>query len=179
MLISISEILGLLLTCLVLGFIFIDAIPRGKNKKSYLKGLIYAGLIVSPGIILHELMHKFTALFFGLEAVFKVFPLGIIIAVVLKLVHSPFLLIAPGYVEIGNTTNLQMFFISFMGPFTNLVLWLIAKFRLKSKNLSKNQLIFWHVTRQINITLFIFNMIPVPPLDGSKVFYSLYKLIFS
>lgn len=179
MLISISEVLGLLVTCLVLGFLFADSITKIKNKRAYLKNIVYAGLIVSPGIILHELMHKFTAIFFGLEAVFKVFPLGIIIAVVLKLVHSPFLLIAPGYVEIGNTTNLQMFFISFLGPLTNLILWIIAKRKLKSKNLNKNQLLFWQVTKQINIMLFIFNMIPLPPLDGSKVFYSIYKLIFS
>lgn len=155
-----------------------DALPK-RTAKFDIKRMIYAGLIVSPGIILHELMHKFTALFFGLEAVFKVFPIGIIIAVVLKLVHSPFLLIAPGYVEIGNTTNLQMFFISFFGPLTNLILWIVAKYKLKSRNLNKNQLLFWHITKQINITLFIFNMIPLPPLDGSKVFYSLYKLIFN
>ena len=180
MLISISEILSLILTSLVIGFIFIDNFPKSKNKISYINRLIYAGLIVSPGIILHELMHKFVALFFGLTAVFKIFPIGIIIALVLKLVHSPFVLIAPGYVEISQTTSyLQTFFISFAGPFINLILWVIAKIRLRNKNISKNQLIFWHVTKQINIILFIFNMLPIPPLDGSKIWYSLYKLIFS
>lgn len=180
MLISISEVLGLIVTTLVIGFIFMDKFPRKNiHKKFDFNTLIYAALIVSPGIILHELMHKFVAMFFGLTAIFKVFGLGIVIAIILKLVHSPFILIAPGYVEIGNATNnLQTFFISFAGPFINLILWLLAIIMLKNKKLGRNQLTFWHVTKQINIILFIFNMIPIPPLDGSKVWYSLFKLIF-
>ena len=141
MLISISEILGLIITSLVIGFIFMDNFPRKLAKKFNIKRLLYAALVVSPGIILHELMHKFVAIFFGLTATFKIFTLGIVIALVLKLIHSPFLLIAPGYVEIGEaTTNLQIFFISFAGPFINLVLFLTALFMLKRKGLKKNQL---------------------------------------
>ena len=181
MLVTISEILGLIITSLVIGFIFMD---RGHYKylfsrKFNFRALIYTSIIVSPGIILHELMHKFVAIFFGLTATFKVFGLGIIVAIILKLVNSPFILIAPGYVELGSTTsNLEMFFISFSGPFINLILWLLARFMLQKPKLTKNQLKFWHITKQINLILFIFNMLPIPPLDGFKVWSSLFKLIF-
>jgi len=181
MIISISEILSLILTSLVIGFIFMDRFTKSpKLRKFDFRALIYASLIVSPGIILHELMHKFVALFFGISAVFKIFPIGIILAIVLKLVNSPFILIAPGYVEIGNTTDLtQLFFVAFSGPLINLILFIIALIIIRKKKLSRNQHLFWYVTKQINIILFIFNMLPIPPLDGSKVWFSLYKIIFN
>ena len=192
MIITVIEILYLFIVTLVLGFIFYDRIGLYVPKKEedvisrYTKrgfdweSFWFAALVTAPGVVLHELGHKFIALFFGLFAQFKIFTLGLGIAIVLKLVNSPFLIIAPGYVEIsGPATNLQSFLISFAGPGVNLLLFIVALLLLKrKKKYSKKMYIFLELTKKINLILFIFNMIPIPPLDGSKVFYSLFKLLF-
>ena len=192
MIITVIEILYLFIVTLVLGFIFYDRIGLYVPKKEedvisrYTKrgfdweSFWFAALVTAPGVVLHELGHKFIALFFGLFAQFKIFTLGLGIAIVLKLVNSPFLIIAPGYVEIsGPATNLQNFLISFAGPGVNLLLFIVALLLLKrKKKYSKKMYIFLELTKKINLILFIFNMIPIPPLDGSKVFYSLFKLLF-
>lgn len=189
--ISILEILNLIIVTLVLGFIFYDKIGLAHPKKEddLIKGykrrfdwnsFWFAALVTAPGVVLHELGHKFIALFFGLLAVFNIFPLGLGIAIVLKLVNSPFLIIAPGYVEIsGPATAFESFLISFAGPLVNLIIFLVALILLKrKKHYSRKTHIFLALTKQINLILFVFNMIPIPPLDGSKVFYNLFRLLF-
>ncbi len=59
------------------------------------------------------------------------------------------------------------------GPVSNLVLALIAAvlFAFASGNEAAQHLLVIMVT--LNVTLFLFNMLPVPPLDGSKVAYGL------
>lgn len=191
MIITLLEILYLLIVTLVLGFIFYDRIglytPSKEDDliKKYSKrfdwdSFWFAAYVTAPGVVLHELGHKFVALFFGLFAQFKIFTLGLGIAIILKLVNSPFLIIAPGYVEIGGpATPLESLLISFAGPFVNLLLFFISLLLLnRKKKYSKKTYIFLSLTKQINLVLFIFNMIPIPPLDGSKVFYNLFKLLF-
>ncbi len=136
----------------------------------------FALLVAAPGILLHELFHKFVAILFGLTANFQIFWAGLGIAIFLKLISSPFLIIAPGYVLIsGNPQPLQSVLISFAGPAANLILWLIATLILNnSTKLTKTQATFLYLTKRINMVLFIFNMIPIPPLDGFNVLYSLF-----
>lgn len=189
--ITFLEILYLAIVSLVLGYIFYDRIglhtPKKEDDiiKSYSKGFDwesfwFAALVTAPGVVLHELMHKFVALFFGLFAVFKIFPLGLGIAIILKLVNSPLLIIAPGYVEIsGPAGALEGFLISFAGPAINLVLFLVAHMLLRSKRrYSRKTHVFLALTKQVNLILFVFNMIPIPPLDGFKVFTNLFEILF-
>ena len=70
----------------------------------------------------------------------------------------------------------DLFFIAGAGPFSNLILFGVALLSMKVimgtealYPLVKPLYFFAH----INFTLFVFNMIPLPPLDGSKVLYSL------
>ena len=49
---------------------------------------------------------------------------------------------------------------------------------LDKNKLNRNQTIFWGLTKQINIFLFIFNMLPIPPLDGFSVFRNLIVMLF-
>jgi Zn-dependent protease len=55
------------------------------------------------------------------------------------------------------------------GPLTNLALAVIASFMIRA-GLDGNVLAIF---MQINIVLFVFNMIPFPPLDGSRLLYAL------
>ena len=117
---------------------------------------------------------------FGLEATFQIFPLGLAIGVILKLVGSGFILLAPGYVAIGGSvTPLAMFLTAAAGPLTNLIFWLGGKYYVdRNKNLTRNWALGLIMFSQINKWLFIFNMIPIPPLDGSKVLMGLFQLFF-
>ena len=148
----------------------------------------FALLVAAPGVVLHELAHKFVALGFGLGAVFHVWYPGLGIAIFLKLINSPFLLIAPGYVSIGDSSgiltpfleNFSSVLVSFAGPAINLIIWLISGYVLhNAKRLTRNQASALYLTKKINMLLFAFNMIPIPPLDGSKVLFGLFKLVFN
>lgn len=184
MLITLTEIFYLLVTTAVIGYIFNDMVRVRRTavglyfKRFSWSDFYFACLIAAPGIIFHELSHKFLALAFGLSAQFYIFPFGMALGIILKLVGSPFILLAPGYVSIGGTpTTLQNTLISFAGPFINLLLWIIPSIILKVSKLKKKTMIALFFTKQINMWLFVFNMLPIPPLDGSKVFYGIFKLI--
>jgi len=181
--ISLLEIFYLLIVTVVIGYIFTGMIPSQakfrtvydmvRPKRFNYQDLKFASLVAAPGIIVHELAHKFVALGFGIPATFQIWPFGLGLAIFLKLIASPLLIIAPGYVSIpGVVSAFQLRLIAFVGPLTNLVLWLVSAWILKvAKNLSPKQTLALALTKRINMILFIFNMIPIPPLDGSKVFF--------
>ncbi len=186
-LITIREVIYLVAASFVVGYIFSgyvkkpskDVIDQYNTGFSW-ENLKFATMIATPGIVLHELAHKFVAMGFGLNAVFEIWPTGLAVGVILKLLGSGFMLLAPGYVSIlGVTSGLQQVLISFAGPAVNLLLWLGASHFVKRKNnLSRNQAIGLFVIAEMNKWLFIFNMLPLPPLDGYKVFSGLFSLIF-
>ncbi len=184
--INITEIFFLIIVTIVIGYIFADKlkIPRKLTEpllqyKFDFKDLLYASLITAPGIVFHELGHKFLALSFGLDAVFKIWLTGLLIALALKLINSPLILIAPGFVEIhGSATASQFTLVAFAGPFINLILWIIPLLMIKYGKFKRKTLINLHLLKTINMWLFVFNMLPIPPLDGSKVFLGLYQMIF-
>lgn len=69
--------------------------------------------------------------------------------------------------------------ISLAGPFANLlsvvVFGVILRLILVYSSIGSDNLLFQFIINliQINLILMIFNLIPVPPLDGSKLLYSL------
>jgi len=179
------EVVYLIVLIVVVGYIFSDIFVKKrltpddiiKNKGSVNRffnwqNFKYAVLIAAPGILLHELAHKFVAMGFGLEATFFIWGPGIAFGVVLKLIGSSFLVLAPGYVMIAGATPFQSAITSLAGPLMNAVIWiscmLFLKFKQKvSKKVSRG--VFF--MGKLNMWLFIFNMIPIPPLDGSKVLF--------
>lgn len=184
---TMQEIIYLVILTLAIGYIFSGFIKKPDSARYYLRqgfnfeDLKFAIIVTAPAIILHELAHKFTAIAFGLTASFHIFWEGLGLAIFLKVIHSPFLIIAPGYVLIQQgATNIQNILISFAGPFSNLVLFLIAHLILtRAMRLSRIQAVGLILTKRINLLLFIFNMLPIPPLDGSHVLLGLIKLISS
>ncbi len=72
-------------------------------------------------------------------------------------------------------------FVSLVGPLTNVFIAVIASFLIKIFTFQSGAFlqsgavapfIYWILTKivQLNLLLAIFNLIPIPPLDGSKVF---------
>jgi Zn-dependent protease len=167
MLITLQEIFDLVLMWLVTTYVFLPKQPLTlKEVKVYF-------FWVGGGVVLHELFHKIVAISLGVNATFHAFYLGLILAVLLKL-FLPFIILLPGYVSIHALylTPLQELLISFAGPFANLLLWLgLRKLAIKRQDFY----IYW--ASEINKLLFIFNMLPIPPLDGFKVLMALLSLI--
>ena len=90
---TLVEIFYLIVLVGSIGYIFSGFIKDPASR--YISGFNwrdfrFALLVAAPGIILHELLHKFVAIFFGLVANFYIFWPGLGIAVFLKLISSPF-----------------------------------------------------------------------------------------
>ncbi|HLD10539.1 MAG TPA: hypothetical protein VJB89_00525 [Candidatus Nanoarchaeia archaeon] len=179
MIFTIIEIFYILITVLVIGYIFSGYIKLPPKKDDFIpiynswfdwKLFKFSILVAAPAIILHEMGHKFIAILMGLEAHYEIWGMGLIIGLVLKIFNSGFMLLAPGYVTFTNATKIQIILTGAAGPFINLILWIGAFITLKyKKNLTRLSSLFLVYTSQINKWLFIFNMLPIPPLDGSKI----------
>lgn len=184
--ISLIEVLYLIILTFVIGYIFSGYIKRPVTEidlvvEKYFnwEDIKFGAMVAAPAVLLHELAHKFVAMGFGLGAQLHVFWEGLGLAIFLKLISSPILIIAPAYVSIsGDATAFQEMLTSFAGPFMNLLLFLVSYLILNRAKLTKNQATLLFLTKQINLFLFIFNMLPIPPLDGSKVWFNLFKIIF-
>lgn len=188
---ALIEIFNLAILTIAIGFIISGYIKHpNKSFRQQMKRTFFDWddfkfglLIAAPGIVLHELAHKFVAIGFGTQATFQIFFIGILLGVFLRMIKSPVLILAPGYVMIPNLealTPLQTSLVAFGGPFVNLLLWLIplAILRTQKGKLSRSMAVFLFYTAFLNMWLFIFNMLPIPPLDGSKVFLGLFNTLF-
>lgn len=187
------EIFDMLLMIGVVGFIFMDAFTaptplqkEGDELAKYLKrkssfnwnNFWFAAMVTAPAIILHELGHKITALSFGSTAIFNAAYIWLGVAVILKLVKFPFIFFVPAYVRItGALTASQSAWIAFAGPGVNLLLFIISWIVVKTQKLKNQKLHFWVLTKNINLFLLIFNLIPIPGFDGFTVFSNLWKIM--
>jgi len=184
MLITLKELLYFVVLTVGIGYIFtglfnyrVKTVYHYMNPRRFdLRDFYFAIAVAAPAVILHELGHKFMAMFFGFNASFEVFWFGLGLGVLLKLISSPFLIIAPAYVTfpILGMTDLQYRLVAFAGPGINLILFFVAMAFLKFKtNINRRETAFWAFTKKLNLLLFIFNMIPFGPLDGAKVIFGL------
>jgi len=124
---------------------------------------------VGAGFVLHELSHKFTAQNYGYWAEFRMWPLGLVLALVTSLIG--FIFAAPGatYISGANISQSENGKISIAGPLTNVGV-AAAFFPLLFLN-STFLAELGFIGTQINIFLALFNMLPIMPLDGAKVFH--------
>lgn len=173
MIITIKEIIDLLIMSIILGIIFSDLLKQRLHYAYYpsfnIKNILIASLIVSPGIVLHELFHKFFAMFFGASATFEVSFFGLMLGLILKLLRFPFIIFVPGYVRIvGRLSHFESAIVAFAGPFANLLLYFLFNYLYKKeRNIIKAKIFFF--SSKINLFLFFFNLIPLPPFDGFQV----------
>ena len=185
---SLIELVRLILMGAAIGYILMDFIksPTTVNNPLYPKKMFnwedfrFATIVTAPGIVLHELGHKFVGLAMGIQTEFFASKFGLFLGIFLKWIGSPFIIFAPGYVSLAGTiTHFQRFLTSFAGPAMNLLMFFGAYLILdRKRNLTRNQAIALHMTKKINLFLFMFNLIPLPPYDGYHVFTSLFKMIF-
>ena len=140
--------------------------------------LLFAYLY-SNSFILHELGHKYVAQKYGFFAEFRKWNTGLLIAIITGLFG--FIFLAPGAVYIGSYTGIitdeENGKISIAGPIVNIILavvFLLIEISLKpffllSSPLSTYLMITAMIGFHINSFLALFNLLPIPMLDGSKV----------
>jgi Zn-dependent protease len=149
--------------------------------------IIFASLIIS--ITLHEAMHAFTGHWLGddtaeqqgrisLNPLRHIDPFGTILLPLITLVvfHVPLLAAKPvpfnpsrvRYGEYGAAL------VGIAGPLTNLGLAILGALFIHTSG-GLVPLGLFHAIEifvEINVALFVFNMIPIPPLDGSRLLYA-------
>jgi Zn-dependent protease len=126
-------------------------------------------IAVGSGFVLHELMHKFTAERYGYWAEFRMWVMGIVLALITSTLG--FIFAAPGatYISGANVTDRQNGIISLAGPATNVVIAVIFLLVGLVGNGIANDIGL--IGFQVNLFLALFNMLPIMPLDGAKVFH--------
>jgi len=182
---TLTEVIHIVLTVLALGYIFSGWIRKPKHPLEMMgesrffdwENVKFAAMVAAPAVVLHELGHKFVAVAYGYSAHYVMSTFGMAIGVVLRLVNAPFLFFLPGYVTVpGVTDPVTLATIAFAGPLVNLILFGASWALLNSNKYHKYNHMFY-ISKQINLLLFVFNMLPLWGLDGSKVYRGLFALL--
>ena len=174
---ELNEYLALALSVIVVALVFTGwegIITSNKFR------LATAFIGVSTAFLFHELAHRAVARKFGCYARYVISPLGLIIT--LLTVFTPIKIIMTGYVGIicpppytfgygyGYTDPKRLYaLIAMAGPLTNIALSVIF-YSLTYAPLPLTYLRIFNFAAEINAWIAFFNLIPIPPLDGSKIF---------
>ncbi|NLW71240.1 MAG: site-2 protease family protein [Eubacteriaceae bacterium] len=135
-------------------------------------------------VSIHECAHGYTALAFGdptakIEGRLTLNPLkhidilGLIMLILLKIGYAKPVPINPFFFE---DRKKAMFAVSAAGPLSNLIIAVVSgRLALLFASLSWNSyvVLFFVLLCQLNVGYAVFNLLPFPPLDGSKMFASL------
>jgi len=136
-------------------------------------------IAVGLGFLLHELMHRTVARSFACHAEYRMWPLGLFLALALALVSGGRIIFAaPGAVYIApiayspyvSTEHMRRVngLIALSGPIANLVLAL-AFYSLQGLSAHPFVSFTASVGLRVNLWLAAFNLLPIPPLDGFSV----------
>lgn len=173
------ELRDILISMLVLSLAFTILYSSGNilyffQMKTDSETMAYIGLfamcfvLVIFSFLLHEFGHKFTAQRAGLWSEYRMFPMGLVITLVSSFLG--FLFASPGAVYIrGNLDDRTNGRISIAGPAVNIVLAAVGIVGCLAFN-HTSMVIPMYLLANLNAFLAVFNLLPVPPLDGSKIF---------
>ena len=176
-----SEKRGLLITIVILSFIF-SFRDWGVEQFDPLLGVqnfIITLIIVTIAMAVHELVHRVVSLWLGYRSQYKAWMLGLVIGLVIAFVsngHWPF--IAPGALIITHLSvhRLGQFphelnykhlgWIGMSGSVANIIFAVL----MKSLYLATGAGLF-EKAMVINIWIALFNLLPIPPFNGSRTFF--------
>ena len=141
-------------------------------------------VLVLVSFLMHEFGHKFVAQRYGMWSEYRMYPMGLVLTLVTSFMG--FLFAAPGAVYIEGAMNKERNGkISIAGPAVNIVLALISMAVLAvmcgdTFDYNGGSAMFmdgseyfvflvFSLLLSLNGFLAVFNLLPVPPLDGSKI----------
>ena len=154
-------------------------------------GIIVSLAIFFSAVVIHEFAHAFAAYHLGdttaqrmgrltLNPLAHIDPFGtILLPIMLITLHSPVLFgwAKPVPINFSSLKNPKrdMIWVGFAGPAANFLLAFTATLFLKIGSYDPGTLVASVVGYliTINIVLAVFNLIPIPPLDGSRVLMGL------
>ncbi|MEM2963236.1 MAG: site-2 protease family protein [Candidatus Anstonellales archaeon] len=170
--ISVEEIVNIAVSVLAisLALTFHEGGGLGIKPPTFIFFMGVFTITVGTGFVLHELAHKFVAMRYGAWAEFRAWPTGLVLMLVMAILPIGFLFLAPGAVWIysPHITRRQNGIISVAGPVTNIILALIfVGFSVIAPSNTLQRIAI--LGAYVNSFLAFFNMIPIFPLDGSKV----------
>lgn len=145
--------------------------------------IIYIVIALVISLSVHEFAHAYTAMKCGdptpkyagrvtLNPAAHLDPLGTLMIFVAHFGWGK-----PVPVNQNNLRNPRwhMLLVSLAGPLSNFILALISAFLMKMFWFNLPSLrSFFQVLTQLNVILMVFNLLPIPPLDGSKVILALF-----
>ena len=170
-----SEVRDLIIAFIVISLCFAIA-NGGRDMNAILTLLPFIMVGVGTGFILHELGHKLVSMKYGYWAEFKLWPQGLLFALITS--FFGFVFAAPGavYTYANYMTDEINGRISIAGPVVNIALALvflaIGTAVYPSAFTSETSVIIFTacmVGYSVNSFLAVFNLLPIGNLDGSKV----------
>lgn len=185
-----EELKDIFVSIVALGFIFslgsASALAQaaGILRNQWIIGAAMMTFILGISFLPHELAHKFVAIRYNCYARYEMWKTGLFIALGLAIVTGGnFVFAAPGAVVIYthyfsrrgveqvSLSSKQNAYISAAGPLTNICIAILALLFGLFFPLGH----FWQVMLaqiiSINAFLAMFNLLPIPPLDGSKIIW--------
>lgn len=122
---------------------------------------IYALVMIFA--LIHELAHLVTGMLMGLKPeTLRIMPLGFCIE------FKPNIEDYNKKILKSNILSVKKIIIAFAGPFVNLIIFLFG--------------ILYQIDSNIiyaNLLIFLFNMLPIYPLDGGRILKNIFKMFFS
>ena len=182
--------ISVLVVALAVGISFNEGLPDLSELRSFLRIVVPAFVALFFAFGLHEISHRLVARILGFDAVYRMWIPGLMLAV--GSAFLGFLFAAPGFVEMKELKDVpsdeilekyknKLGAISLAGPLSNVlmsigflvlfgytsVVWDLQNIPLINED-TILELIRWCLL--LNVFFGLFNMIPFPPLDGSKIF---------
>lgn len=164
-----KEIKDLLIAWIMISLAFAILFSGLSLSFVFIVSLLISGLTAGIGFLFHELMHKYTAQKYGLWAEFQASYSMLFLAILFS--FFGFIIAAPGAVMIqGRITKERNGKISLAGPMTNIVLAVLFFIPVLFFSFDGSLSLFFKYGLLINSLLALFNMIPITPFDGRKVY---------
>jgi len=149
-------------------FVFVPRPPL-EHLGAVVSNIPLSFLAIATAFFCHELAHKYMGQRYGYWSEFRMFPQGLLFALLLG-VFAGIVFAAPGAVQIfGRPNREEGGKISAAGPATNVLIALVfTGVWLVSGGLAGEIALF---VASINAFLAFFNLIPFGPLDGRKIMH--------